>query len=384
MTLNAVLPQNLYVRLLFTLSCFHQYFNLSFGRLLSSLPFPDADLTGKTAIVTGANTGIGLQLALSLARLGANVTLTVRSESKGRDAVHDILSQIPDAKGRVKYSILDTSSLDNVRAFAADWEAQGNGIDILCHNAGITYAPQLLTSEGIETIYATNFLGSFLLTHLLERHLSPNARVVFTSSAGQLNASFTDDFSTTAIRGISEPGFHAACFTVPVVGWRYYSTESTPRYAQTKALQCVFARLLQRRWDSSDSTKTKPNNSDEEITAVGRKTAHAFSPGFTMTPIFSKFQTGRSFLVDLVKDPVFTLLTVTTSMAIHASQGAMTGLWLASASVEEVTKQDTFGNGGGGFWDRMTRKVSIADMMTEPFLARLWKRWEADAGIQWS
>ena len=394
MALYAVLPTKLRTRLLFTLSALHQLFNLCFGRLLPELPFPDVNLTGKTAIVTGANSGIGFQLALSLARLGANVTLAVRSEAKGRNAVHDILSQIPDAKGRVQCSILDISSQDSVRTFASTWAtAQGNSsspIDILCHNAGITYPPQQLTPEGIETIYATNFLGSFLLTHLLERHLTPNARVVFTSSSGQLNASFTPEFSTSAIRGTSEPGFHAACHTVPLIGWRYWSTGATPKYAQTKAMQCAFARLLQRRWDSNQSQSIKSDDVDseqEEAVGVldgGRKTAHAFTPAFTMTPIFGKFQTGRSFLLDLLKDPIFALLAATTVLATHVSQGAMTGLWLASAPAEKLEKHDTFRNGGGGgFWDRMRRQVSIADVMSEKFLARLWKRWEADAGVDW-
>ena len=139
--------------------------------------------------------------------------------------------------------------------------------------------------------------------------------------------------------------------------------------------------MLQRRWDNQSSKSD--SDSGREVVVQGRKTAHAFTPAFTMTPIFSKFQTGSSLIVDLLKDPVFALLAVTTFLATHVSQGAMTGLWLASAPAEEISGQDTFSNGGGGFWDRMARKVSIADVMSEKFLARLWKRWEADAGVEW-
>ena len=146
-------------------------------------------------------------------------------------------------------------------------------------------------------------------------------------------------------------------------------------------MQCAFARLLQQRWDKQASKSDA--DSEQEVVVKGRRTAHAFTPAFTMTPIFGKFQTGSSFLVDLLKDPIFAMLAVTTFLATHVSQGAMTGLWLASAPAVEIAKQDTFGNGGGGFWDRMARKVSIADVMSERFLARLWKRWEADAGIDW-
>lgn len=97
-------------------------------------------------------------------------------------------------------------------------------------------------------------------------------------------------------------------------------------------------------------------DSEQEVVVDGRKTAHAFTPAFTTTPIFGKFQTGSSFLVDLLKDPIFALLAITTFVATHVSQGAMTGLWLASSPTEELEKHDTFGNGDGGFWDRMTRK----------------------------
>ena len=381
MTLYAILPQSLFNRLRYLLSTLHQLFNLTFSRLLPTLLIPTTSLNGKTAIVTGANSGIGYQITLSLVRLGAAVLLAVRSESKGRDAVQSILEAIPDAKGRVKFSILDTSSFSSVQAFASKWQSQSGGqqIDILCHNAGITQPPFPLTSEGIETVYATNFLGSFLLTHLLEKHLSPSARIIFTSSTGQLSAKFTPYFSTQSVRGMIEPGFHAPCFSIPILGLHAWNpARSSQKYAQTKGMQCAFVRRLQRRFDTNTTL-------DKDGKVLGRRTAHTFTPGFTMTPIFGKIQSGTSFLLDLIKDPSFTLLTVTTFAATDVTQGAMTGLWLASAPEEEIAGADEVGRepGGGGYWDRLHREMSVADIMSDKMLDRLWERWEADAGIEW-
>ncbi|KAJ9613546.1 hypothetical protein H2200_003488 [Cladophialophora chaetospira] len=396
-----ITPARIQTRLSRTTSVYRQIINLLIGRALPDLTtfIPNVDLTGKNAIVTGSNSGIGLTIALELARRGANVALACRSLSRGETALQHILWNVPEAKGRVSVLKLDTSDLDSVKAFAVQWvestasasrgAAGAKKLDILVHNAGISHAPpgKELTDDGIETLYATNFLGSFLLTYLLEPYLSGNARVVFTSSTGQLAGRFKDDFSLGPVRGVSEPGFHFPISKVPILGWERGSQGDSARYGMTKAMQCVLARILQRRWDqalseSQDKVQTQvtdPAVEDGEQFINRKRTAHSFTPDFTMTPIFGKFEaTSGSWLNGLLRDPVFTLLKLGTVLATDVEQGAATGTWLA------CTRDLNVINGGGNHWDRMSRAFSVADAMSDEKLQRLWQRWQRDAGIEWT
>lgn len=135
-------------------------------------------LTGRSAIVTGANTGIGLPTALELARHGARVTVASRDPGKGRAAVAEILRAVPGAE--VGYGRLDLADLASVREFAASVER----VDLLVNNAGIGMVPRALTRDGFELQFGTNHLGHFALTGLLLPHLleRPGARVVTVSS----------------------------------------------------------------------------------------------------------------------------------------------------------------------------------------------------------
>ena len=138
--------------------------------------------TGKLAVVTGANSGIGWHTALELARAGCEVILTARSDSKGKQAVDQIKAAVPLAQ--VRYEILDLASLRSVRAFAARVGSERK-IDLLVNNAGVMAVPQReLTEDGFERQLGTNFLGPFALTLLLMPVLgrSPVARVTTVSS----------------------------------------------------------------------------------------------------------------------------------------------------------------------------------------------------------
>lgn len=120
---------------------------------------------GKLAIVTGANSGIGWYTALELARAGADVILTARSEAKGREAVDRVRREIPQARAR--WEILDLASLASVRTFAAKIGSEPK-IDLLINNAGVMKIPQReLTEDGFERQLGTNFFGHFALTGLL-------------------------------------------------------------------------------------------------------------------------------------------------------------------------------------------------------------------------
>ncbi|KAM8939635.1 retinol dehydrogenase 14-like [Pelodytes ibericus] len=140
------------------------------------------DLTGKTAIVTGANTGIGKCVATDLARRNARVILACRSKERGQRAVQEIQQQTGNRN--VILGILDTSSMSSVRTFAQHILQEEKRLDILINNAGASGLPHSITSEGLERTFATNHLGPFLLTNLLVDLMKRSApsRLVFVSS----------------------------------------------------------------------------------------------------------------------------------------------------------------------------------------------------------
>ncbi|MCT7658606.1 SDR family NAD(P)-dependent oxidoreductase [Mycobacterium deserti] len=143
------------------------------------------DQSGRVAIVTGANSGLGYDTAAILADKGARVVLAVRNVDKGNDAAARIKQA--NARADVVVQQLDLSSLDNVRAAADRLRADYPRIDLLINNAGVMYVPtRELTKDGFEMQFGTNHLGHFALTGLLlDNLLSVDAsRVVTISSVG--------------------------------------------------------------------------------------------------------------------------------------------------------------------------------------------------------
>ncbi|KAM0794374.1 hypothetical protein BDR22DRAFT_815354 [Usnea florida] len=335
---------------------------LPLGRLFRKLEPPPVDLSGKVAIITGGNSGIGLQLALDLARQGATIYLACRNISKADGAVSQIISEIPPSKGRVHSLLLDLSSLSSVRDCAKHWGSLDIKIDLLFHNAGSS-SKQAFTADGFPLLYAANFLGSFLLTHLLEPHLSPNARIILTASSGSYASVFAPNFSLSSIKGALEPGYHvprAPKPRVPVI--------DSQIYGQTKTMQIAFAKLLQHHFDRQAAAVARG-------ATQGRRTAHAFNPGFTDTPIFDVMADTSFF-----SDPIYWLLKRTYSIvAIDTRQAAATGVWLGTTDDEVVVGKGV----EGGYWDWMSRRVSSVDMMSRELVERFWVRWEADAGVEW-
>ncbi|TKA28480.1 hypothetical protein B0A50_03947 [Salinomyces thailandicus] len=329
------------------------------GALLPKLHVPDRSLDGKTAIVTGANSGIGYQISLDLAKRGATVYLACRNASKGQEAADVINQQVKrsatgDVKGvRAHVAQLDTSSIDSVRKFTKTWakDQKGRSIDILVHNAGISSAPEGgdVTEEGLGMIYATNFLGSFALTALLEPKLASGARVVFTSAVGQYAGTLNGILTSPC--GVPKDGLLDKLLVRKMPDSQHYSN--------TKLMQVAFARTLQRRWNQ------KPF-------ASKALTAHAFMPGYVFTPIFSKTAS-----LPIYVDPVWWFLKALTFLSISVEQGAATGVWLSTTSDLEVRRH------GGSYWDRMTRRMTPVDVMDSGVLERLWQCWERDAGVEW-
>src|SRR5690606_19350461 len=119
---------------------------------------------GKRIVVTGANGGLGREIARQLAQRGATVVLTSRDAQKGADARADVLQDVPDANLAVE--LLDLGSLVSVRAFAERVTAGGD-LDGLVANAGVMALPHRPTEDGFETQFGVNHLGHFALTGLL-------------------------------------------------------------------------------------------------------------------------------------------------------------------------------------------------------------------------
>jgi len=120
---------------------------------------------GRTAIVTGANSGLGLVTTYELARHGAHVILAVRNEAKGEAALAQLRARLPDAGLEVRH--LDLADLDSVRAFAAGVVADQVAVGVLINNAGVMMPPRSLTKQGFESQFGANHLGHFALTGLL-------------------------------------------------------------------------------------------------------------------------------------------------------------------------------------------------------------------------
>ena len=142
-----------------------------------------ADQAGKTILITGGNSGIGLEAARVLSLKNAEVILTARSEEKGSKAVESIKSKYPTAK--VSWMILDLADLDSVRAFSKDFHAKYTKLDVLINNAGVMYpASREVTKQNFELQFGTNHLGHFALTALLLDLLkaTPGSRVTTQSS----------------------------------------------------------------------------------------------------------------------------------------------------------------------------------------------------------
>ena len=142
------------------------------------------DQTGRVAVITGANTGLGYETARALAEHGAHVVLAVRNLDKGKDAAARITAASPSAG--VALQELDLTSLDSIRAAARQLRSDHDRIDLLVNNAGVMYTPKSTTKDGFELQFGTNHLGHFALTGLLLDRLLPVAgsRIVTVSSIG--------------------------------------------------------------------------------------------------------------------------------------------------------------------------------------------------------
>ncbi|HXZ62259.1 MAG TPA: SDR family oxidoreductase [Acidimicrobiales bacterium] len=146
-------------------------------------------MLGKTVVVTGGNSGIGLETARALAGMGARVVVTARNAEKGRAAVGDITGRLR-GEAQVQLVVFDLSDLSSVRRGAAEILELAPRVDVLVNNAGVVLGDRRVTVDGYEATFATNHLGPFLLTNLLLDRIkaSAPARVVTVASTAHSTA----------------------------------------------------------------------------------------------------------------------------------------------------------------------------------------------------
>ena len=147
------------------------------------------DMHGKTVVVTGGNSGIGLETAAALATMGARVLVAARNADKGRAAVADI-SRRNDGHAQVQLVVFDLADLASVRRGAAEILEQAPRLDVLVNNAGLVLSDRRETVDGYEATFAVNHLGPFVLTNLLLDRMreSAPARVVNVASMAHASA----------------------------------------------------------------------------------------------------------------------------------------------------------------------------------------------------
>ena len=217
------------------------------------------DQAERTALVTGANSGIGFEAARALAQHGARVLLGCRNPDKAADALQRVRAAAPSAS--VEIVALDLADLASVRAAAAHVLDTEDHLDMLINNAGVMAVPRGRTADGFEMQFGTNHLGHFALTGLLIDRLdsTPGARVVNVSSNGhRMGRIAFDDLN-------AERGYHR---------WL--------RYGQSKVANLLFTYELQRRLESHEQTTIAvachPGGSNSDLGRDAGKLMKFFQP----------------------------------------------------------------------------------------------------------
>ena len=288
---------------------------------------------GKKAIVTGANTGLGYETALGLAKVGTTVIMACRNLTKGEAAKAKILSEVSDTE--ITVIELDLSSLESVRQFAATYREQFETLDLLINNAGIMFPPYTKTTEGFESQIGVNHLGHFLLTQLLIDLMpdSSESRVVsLSSNAHKFGRMNFEDLQ-------SEQKYSA-----------------TAAYGQSKLACLMFADELQRRLEVSG----------KQVISVA---AH---PGVAATEL-SRHMPG--WLVWIMSFTVAPLIT-------HpVPQASLPTLMAALAS--DVKGSEYFGPQGSGEMTGLPGRASKANhALDRDVAAKLWAISEQLTGCQ--
>jgi retinol dehydrogenase-14 len=278
----------------------------------------DPDLTSKTCVVTGANNGIGKVTAAALASMGARVLMVCRDPARGEAARAEIAAASPNSA--VELLIADMGSQRQVRRVAAEIRDRCGRLDVLVNNAGAMNTARTLTEDGIETTWAVNHLGYFLLTNELTDLLRASAPARVVNVASRAHVSARIDFDD--VQGERS--------------WAGYRM-----YGQSKLANVLFTYELARRLDGTGVT------------------ANCLHPGVVATGFGHNNKSdlyGRAF--DLVMTAIRPFLT-------SPQRGAATSIYLASSpAVDGIT--------GKYFADRKPIRSSTISY-DEAVAARLWQ-----------
>ncbi|MEE8557917.1 MAG: oxidoreductase [Myxococcota bacterium] len=296
------------------------------------------DLSGKTIIVTGGNSGIGFEAALQLAGKGAGVILACRNLDKASTALESIRSSFPSSS--VEPFELDLAKLDSVRAFAKRFLDSGRSLDVLCNNAGVMALPLRRTAEGFEMQLGTNHLGHFALTGLLLERLlaTEGARIV--SVASNFHRFGRIDFDD--------------------LNWQH-SYGRWPAYGRSKLANLLFTYELQRRLDRLSTSAL----------------AVACHPGYAATNLpLAGFKKKRASLQEGAAKLGNRIL------AQSAAKGALPTL--RAAVDPEVRGGDYFGPDGlAEMWGSPIKVESNARSHDLETAARLWEISEELTGVRY-
>ncbi|HWG60453.1 MAG TPA: oxidoreductase [Streptosporangiaceae bacterium] len=293
------------------------------------------DQTGRTFLITGANSGLGYEATRQLAARGGRVVLAARSPERGRDAEARLKSAQPDAL--VEFRQLDLADLDSVREFAAAALAEGLVPDVLINNAGVMFPPRRLTPQGFESQFATNHLGHFALSGLLFDAIRTrqDARVVTISSLEHRGGSIHFDDLT---------------------GERSYGPR--PFYQQSKFANVLFGLELDRR-----------------VRAAGIPVRSILAhPGYAATNLQSTGPTGLGKQLMKVSNRF---------IAQSAAMGALSELYAAVAP--QAQSGSFYGPGGlGGVRGYPAEVQPVAAATSEDTARRLWEVSEKLTGVSWN
>lgn len=257
------------------------------------------DLSGKVILVTGANSGIGRETALQLAKHNpSRIFVGARSQQKAEEAIEQIKQALPDTASSVSLTFLqlDLSSFQNIKTAVETFRASSDRLDILINNAGIMGTPPGQTEEGYEIQFGTNHMGHALLTRLLLPVLKQ------TAAAAETNADVRVIFLSSALES-----------TAPKTGYESDSTLKTnmedfstwTRYGQSKLANIHYARALSQR--------------NPEIKFV------SLHPGVVETNLTTEFISGLNWLTSAALKFVKGFITV------GVGEGTLTSLWAATS-----------------------------------------------------
>ncbi len=289
-----------------------------------------SELKGKICVVTGSNSGIGKETALSLAKMGAHVVMVVRSQERGEKARLEIVKQTGNTS--IDLMICDLSSMSSIRHFAEEFKKKYDRLDVLINNAGASFSKREVTTEGFERNFAVNYLGPFLLTHELLDLLKSSApsRIINVSSGLAKNGKVNLD----DLQGEKN---HART--------KFYSPSRAPAYDNAKLMLMMFTYEIARRLKGSGVT------------------ANVLMPGFVATNLGKNSGSLSSSIMFKMVRP----------MQVSPKKGAETSVYLASSEdVREVT---------GKCFAKKKEVMTCQTSYDEELQKRLWNKTESMLGL---